>query len=146
MGRADFLLLGDFNAQCYQCGFKRKASQMEKNWQGYYVCPEHNEPRQTQDFVRAIPDHQTPPWTQPWPATIYTYTKAQVGIGDGITTTFQFGSGLGNTAVTYFITIVYLNGSPASGISWVNATGIITFSIAPPKGGIITATGTETVL
>src|SRR5690348_15989282 len=100
MGRADFLQLGDWNAICCQCGFKRKASTLERNWQGYYVCPEHNEPRQSQDFVRAIPDRQAAPWSQPdvaWvpiPAPTYTvtYTNAVVGFGDG--TVYQLGSGL----------------------------------------------------
>lgn len=66
-GRADYLALGDWNAVCYQCGRKRKASELKKHWQGYYVCPEHWEPRQAQDFVRAVPDTQTPPWVQPMP-------------------------------------------------------------------------------
>jgi len=66
-GRADYLALGDWNAICYECGRKRKASTMKKHWQGYYVCPEHWEPRQPQDFVRGVQDIQTPPWTQPMP-------------------------------------------------------------------------------
>ena len=66
-GRADYLELGDWNAVCYQCGFKRKAHMLVRNWQGYYVCPEHNEPRQAQDFVRSVPDVHTPPWAQPRP-------------------------------------------------------------------------------
>lgn len=64
-GRADYLELGDFNAACSMCGRKRKASQMVKNWQGFYRCPEHNEPRHPQDFVRGQADIQTPPWVQP---------------------------------------------------------------------------------
>lgn len=71
MGKADFLRLGDWNCQCFQCGRKRKAGDMERNWQGFYVCPEHNEPRQPQDFVRGTKDVQTPPWTQPQPAPIW---------------------------------------------------------------------------
>jgi hypothetical protein len=69
-GRADHLVLGDYNAVCSLCGFKRKASTMVKNWQGWYRCPEHNEPRQPQDFVRGEPDIQTVPWAQP-PTFIY---------------------------------------------------------------------------
>jgi len=65
MGRADYLKLGDYNAVCSMCGFKRKASEMVKNWQGLYRCPEHNEPRHPQEYVRATPDIQTPPWVQP---------------------------------------------------------------------------------
>lgn len=64
-GRADYLELGDWNAQCSMCGRKRKASYLVKNWQGLWRCPEHNEPRHPQDFVRAVPDVQTPPWVQP---------------------------------------------------------------------------------
>jgi hypothetical protein len=74
MGRADYLALGDWNVVCYQCGFKRKASMLVKNWQGFWVCPEHNESRQPQDFVRNVLDVQTPPWAQPAPADTFAYT------------------------------------------------------------------------
>jgi hypothetical protein len=47
------------------CGRKRKSSDLEKNWMGLYRCPEHNEPRQPQDFVRNVPDIMTVPWGQP---------------------------------------------------------------------------------
>lgn len=67
MGRADHWAEGDWNAVCFECGRKRKAGTLRKHWQGYYVCPEHWEPRQPQDFVRALPDNQTPPWVQPMP-------------------------------------------------------------------------------
>lgn len=70
-GRADYFAEGDFNAVCYECGRKRKASSLRRHWQGYYVCPEHWEPRQPQDFVRALPDVQTPPWAQPMPADVF---------------------------------------------------------------------------
>ena len=68
IGRADYFAPGDWNTVCFQCGRKRKASTMKKHWQGYYVCPEHWEPRQPQDFTRSVPDVQTPPWVQPMPA------------------------------------------------------------------------------
>jgi hypothetical protein len=67
-GRADYLGLGDWNAVCSMCGRKRKASTLVKNWQGMWRCPEHNEERHPQDFVRGVPDIQTPAWTQPMPA------------------------------------------------------------------------------
>lgn len=70
-GRADFYSPGDWNVVCYECGRKRKASMMKKHWKGYYVCPEHWEPREQQDFVRAVPDVQTPGWTQAMPADIF---------------------------------------------------------------------------
>jgi hypothetical protein len=63
-GRADHLDLGDWNAACSICGRKRKASFLVKNWMGQWRCPEHNEPRQPQDFVRGVQDIQTPSWVQ----------------------------------------------------------------------------------
>jgi hypothetical protein len=64
MGQADYLSLGDWNAACYECGMKFKASDLRRHWKGYYVCVPHWEPRQPQDFVRGVPDIQTPPWVQ----------------------------------------------------------------------------------
>ena len=64
VGRADYLEDGDWNALCSMCGRKRKASTLVKNWMGMYRCPEHNEPRHPQDYVRGVPDVQTPPWSQ----------------------------------------------------------------------------------
>jgi len=63
-GRADFLALGDWNVRCSMCNQKRKASAMVRNWQGLYRCPEHDEARQPQDFVRGVPDVVSIPWTQ----------------------------------------------------------------------------------
>lgn len=79
MGKADYLSLGDWNAVCYQCGRKRKASQMKKYWEGYYVCPEHWEPRQAQDFVRGVPDNMSSPWAQPFPADQFISTCTPLG-------------------------------------------------------------------
>lgn len=63
-GRADFLELGSWNVQCSMCGRKRKGGDVVQNWQGLWRCPEHNEPRQPQDFVRAPVDNQLPPFVQ----------------------------------------------------------------------------------
>lgn len=71
MGKADFLRLGDWNVQCFECGRKRKASEMKDHWQGYKVCPEHWEARHPQDFVRGTSDVQTPPWTQSMPEPVW---------------------------------------------------------------------------
>lgn len=71
-GPADYLDLGDWNARCSLCDCKAKASWLVRNWQGQYRCPQHNEPRQPQDFVRAVPDITTPPWTQ-HPGNVYVF-------------------------------------------------------------------------
>lgn len=141
MGRADYLLLGDWNVQCYQCGFKAKASTMIRNWQGYYVHSEHNEPRQTQDFVRGVPDNQLPPWAQPWPGVIYTYVNTLIGFGDAATTFFQLGDGLYATTVTQ----VQVNGTP-TGAFTTDGKGGITLASAPGHNVKVNASGSETVL
>lgn len=138
MGRADYLLLGDWNVQCYQCGFKDKASKMVRNWQGYYVHPEHNEPRQTQDFVRGVPDNQIPPWVQPWPGVVYTYVNQAMGFGDGVTNQFQLGSGIDQCNVT----AVFVNGVSVSYTA--NSVGLCTLSAIPANYARVTGNGTET--
>lgn len=67
-GVADYYAEGDWNAQCDQCGRKRKGSTLVDTWNGLKVCPEHGDAvikRQPQDFVRGIADNQMPPWTRP---------------------------------------------------------------------------------
>lgn len=64
MGRADYYLPGAWDAYCSMCGRKMKSSMLVKNWQGMYRCPEHNEPRQPQDFVHGVEDKMTVPWAQ----------------------------------------------------------------------------------
>lgn len=140
MGRADFLLLGDFNVVCYQCGFKDKASRLVRNWQGYYVHPEHNEPRQTQDYVKGVPDNQLPPWVQPWPGVIYHYTNTLIGFGDAATKFFQLGDGLYPTTITQ----VQVNGTPTVAYT-DNGKGGITLTTAPGRNIKVNASGSETV-
>ena len=65
---------GGHNAVCYECGRKMKASMLVKHWQGYWVCPEHWEPRHPQDFVKSVPDNMTVPWDQPDPAWVFAAT------------------------------------------------------------------------
>lgn len=138
-GKFDFLQLGDYNTVCYQCGFKRKASYLVRNWQGYYVCPEHNEPRQPQDFVRGVPDIQMPPWTQPRPTATFTFNHQYLGMSDGISKVFQLGDGLYPTVVS----AVYLNNILTSAYT-TNATGQITLTNIAAKGTTVNASGVET--
>lgn len=79
-GRADYLELGDWNALCYECGAKFKASDLIRHWQGYYVCRQHWEPRHPQDFARGVQDVQTPSWTQPVPADQFVVTCTLEGM------------------------------------------------------------------
>lgn len=72
MGRSDYYEPGDWNITCARCGRKRKAisdgmRQLPPgvSGAGMWVCPEHWNVRQPQDFVRGIPDRMTPPFVQP---------------------------------------------------------------------------------
>lgn len=78
-GKADFLSEGDWNAVCFECGRKFKASTMRKQWQGYWVCQDHWYPRQAQDFVKGVPDNQVPPWVQPMPVDIFAAVCSPTG-------------------------------------------------------------------
>ncbi len=73
----DYYVNGDWNAYCARCGGKFKASQLRKQWQGYYVCPDDWEMRQPQDFVRSIREHPEVPWAQN-PADIFVAASAGV--------------------------------------------------------------------
>ena len=67
-GRADYFKLGDWNARCWTCYAKRKASEMRKLaiWDGGgWVCERCFETTNPQQFVRGIPDRQNVPWSQP---------------------------------------------------------------------------------
>lgn len=55
---------GDWNATCSMCGRQRKAGKLVKNWQGQWRCPEHNEGRHPQEFVRAVPAEKPPLFVQ----------------------------------------------------------------------------------
>jgi len=65
VGNKDYLKLGDFNAICDVCGFKFKASELRRRWDGYMTCPADYEQRQPQDLIRIRPDRQATPWARP---------------------------------------------------------------------------------
>ena len=71
-GHADYYAQGDWNAVCYTCGGKFKATELRKQWQGYFTCKDCWEPRHPQDFVKGVADNMAVPWAQPTPA--YTFT------------------------------------------------------------------------
>lgn len=49
---------GDYYLLCDICGFKKRRSEVQKNWQGLMVCSEDFEERQPLDFLRASGDQQ----------------------------------------------------------------------------------------
>lgn len=63
----NYLILGDWNADCDVCGFKFKASQLKKRWDGLMCCSKDYELRHPQDFLRVREEKVSPPWTRPEP-------------------------------------------------------------------------------
>lgn len=61
----DSLILGEWNVICQVCGFKKKASQIRRRWDGFLVCEDDYEIRHPQDFVRARPDTHVLPFVNP---------------------------------------------------------------------------------
>ena len=59
------LKLGDWNAICDVCGFKFKASDLQKRWDNLYVCKEDFEHRHPMDFFKGHPDDPSVSWARP---------------------------------------------------------------------------------
>lgn len=51
---------GQWNADCDQCGRMFKSGSLRRQWNGLYTCSTCWEPRQPQDFVRAVKDGSPP--------------------------------------------------------------------------------------
>jgi hypothetical protein len=65
MGHADYYKSGDNNCICDRCGFKYKASELKKTWDGLQTCWKCWEYRHPQDFVRGVEDNQKPLLSRP---------------------------------------------------------------------------------
>ena len=56
---------GNYNVLCDVCGFKMKASEVKKRWDGFMVCKEDWEPRHPLDFYAPPTDVFVLPFTRP---------------------------------------------------------------------------------
>lgn len=65
---------GDFYRICDVCGFKVRASETKKRWDGMIVCIPDWEPRHPQDFVRGKVDKQTVKDPRPEPTDVFVTT------------------------------------------------------------------------
>jgi len=127
MGRRDVYKRGDFNAICYVCGFKRKASEMKLRWDGVYCCKQDWEIRQPQDFVRGVPDEQGIPWSQSEPPDAYNGAVVPPA-----------------TNIVVGTPTIFVNSTPAvSGTDYTIAlpVGVITFITQFAVGSIISWSG-----
>ena len=67
-------IVGDNFLVCDECGFKRRASKMRKNWKNQMVCADTcYEPRHPQSMVRNRPERIVVPNPRPMPEDEYLY-------------------------------------------------------------------------
>jgi len=62
---------GDYYVICDECGFKMRASEVRRRWDGLTVCTKDWESRHPQDFVQGRRDRQRVPNARPEPADTY---------------------------------------------------------------------------
>ena len=55
----------EYNVLCDVCGFKKKASQLKKRWDGFWVCLEDWELRHPLDFYTTPNDTHRLPYYRP---------------------------------------------------------------------------------
>lgn len=91
MGQADHYKHGDWNFICDVCGFKFKASQGRKRWDGVYVCQKDFEFRHPQEKRRGIKDTQNVEWTRPEDSVDKFELDAYTGIIDNVFTNSDVG-------------------------------------------------------
>ena len=74
MGQSDYFKPGSHNAICDICGFKFKAEQLRRTWDGYMACTVNKcwNPRQPQDYVRGVLDNQSVEISRPEAADTFT--------------------------------------------------------------------------
>ncbi len=60
LGPKDYLKVGDHNSFCMRCGFKYKASEIQKEWTGLLVCGDCLDQRHPQDLLRAVKESPAP--------------------------------------------------------------------------------------
>jgi hypothetical protein len=94
-------LKGDFWRICEECGFKMRASQTHKRWDGLIVCDADFEERHPQDFVKGVIDRQTVPDPRPEPV------MASIG---PLTTTMLQATSAGATTIYVTSTARFANG------------------------------------
>ena len=70
----------DYNVICDVCGFKFKASELRKRWDGFMVCAADWEPRNILDFYKTKSDAHLLPFTRPDDTGDLTWTPVVSGI------------------------------------------------------------------
>lgn len=130
----------DYNALCDVCGFKFKASQLIKRWDGLMVCEDDWEPRNILDFYRTRSDAHQLAFTRPEDAGENTWAIVPANFTGSYTSQATYIVSVDNI-VTYKIVITPTSGT-VSGASATLALPIGTVSV-DKKGNAITSAGTR---
>jgi hypothetical protein len=64
-------IAGNWNAICDVCGFKFKASEMRKRWDGLMTCAHDFEQDHPQKYLRVKEDKTSVPWVRTRPADVF---------------------------------------------------------------------------
>ena len=73
----DTFIPGDWNVICDVSGFKMKASECVKQWDGAWVRKDLARPRHPQDSIRGHPERIRTPWSRPEQTDTFGQTDAE---------------------------------------------------------------------
>lgn len=82
MSQGNYYKRGSYNAICDVCGFKFKAEELRKRWDGAMACNKDWEPRNSLDFIKAPQGTTALSWTRPETTDVFVtvnYISSTVG-------------------------------------------------------------------
>jgi len=88
---------GDYNAICDVCGWKYKASELKRRWDGRMVCENDFELRHSLDKARQLGESLTIPYVAPESTDQFvevTYAASTVGVQENTIPSGTFDNGL----------------------------------------------------
>lgn len=131
----------DYNTLCDVCGFKFKASELRKRWDGFMVCDADWEPRNILDFYKTKNDSHLLPYTRPDDVGDLTWTPVstgtQSGTGSSVLATYMVDS---NNIVTYRIKLTPNGNLPTTLTTYTFSLPVGTVSV-DKKGTALTSLG-----
>jgi hypothetical protein len=135
----------EYNAICDICGFKYKASELKKRWDGYMVCDKDWETRNILDFYRTANDTHTLPFTRiddqeeaTWTINFVNVTQT-VGTGT-ITTTGTYTRDSLNSTIHFTVQIAITGNATTAA-----ASGTVSLPVVSVSSGTIRVTDQDGV-
>jgi hypothetical protein len=129
---------GSYNAICAVCGFKFKASELIRRWDGLLVDKACWEPRHPQEFIRAKHDEKPLPFTRPDVESELTYSPTWGLINAAGNATITGGYGLYTESDGDQIVNVHVRATMGSSTTYTAGAWTIT---VPVTNGALEVTG-----